>query len=434
MYPIFFRGSVLCTQFSVKAVISDSAQGFLLFFCMPKGRDLKGKLRHYATSPRQQQQQQQQQDASVEAVDSVSQRIALMRIEQVRAERNRRTQTEEVPQQQVQQQGPQQVAAGDSWIWHHDRVDIPSNPPRAPAGPYAPPSWRAAQAESHLDKSAIVPLRKPVERNLGWICAEALAKDKLSGRVLRRLPIHAKQVLLRAYADRLTDTTLPWFAHGEYNELYLEGAHISLKAFARAFYRISDVPALPHEDVDEDVLSDDWEAAAEESDQDSNSSQGHREGYIYDPEQFNDTSWYLSDVIQWLASARPSHPVLLSTPLASHLVSLNISFIRPAWPVLTTAYLISNTMPHLSSLSMAGTFPAQRDCARALSILARGLSQLRYWDIGYHAWMDAQGLCTQWIDWQRDLRLLDTLVLEGCGSGVADQVRHLLRSSLSVQS
>ncbi|KAI8146379.1 hypothetical protein BJV82DRAFT_576644 [Fennellomyces sp. T-0311] len=313
---------------------------------MPKGRDLKSKLKHYSVGS-------QQPRRSAQEPASVTERLAQLRVEQLRAEKNRR---------------PHEPAV----------VTIPTSSTYSPrvAGPAPPPSWtRKAVARR---PSACQRPEQPTD-TLFQLCAErALDFVMYHPHVISTLPIAAKQQVLNRLGSRLTDTLLSRFKDECYSELNLHSARISFSTFVRCFWRTEAI-------VEQDQVED-WEEQVEEEEEED-----YYERYEYDPTM----DWMVDPVIQLLK--QPDQPQILMTVLSKKLVSLDLSFVAlPSY----AAPLITLTLPHLSNLALAGCFSQNP----GLVMMAKQMRQLRRWDIGYHGWLDAT--VTDQIDWGRDLQHL----------------------------
>lgn len=409
---------------------------------MPKGRDLRAQLRHsyFASTTKH-------KERGSEANESVTERLAKLRAEQLRAERNRqrKLQTTTTTTTTTTAGDPVVAAAPIALLSHGNDNSLTLSP--QVAGPAPPPSWR--NKLQHALYPSIVD-RPPTERtkkkdsssSLLNICTRQIAyqlgpwyrtQPEACKAQFAQLSPSVKQMILKSMSeqpdgDRMTDDLLELFKNDLYAELIFEGGLISFKKLLRTFWEAA---KYQHQD---DSLHEDWEDLIETTKEEDDDQ--WQQTYHYDPESHDECSLHLRTVLRSLlapseAASLASEHWLLYTPLSAKLISLNISFIRPLLPALSMAYLITSTLSDLSVLSMAGCL-SPAGGPRALTVLSRGLRKLTYWDIGYHFWITADTICPcattkeDIIDWKRDLQNLKTLCLVACGpdrdSAVGDQV------------
>ncbi|KAI9496824.1 hypothetical protein BDB00DRAFT_869054 [Zychaea mexicana] len=406
---------------------------------MPKGRDLKSKLKHYSHNSPQQQHTHNRRtgdSSSTTSTDTslVTERLAQLRIEQLRAEKNR--------QQRLLQQQQQQGILGQVLLGQNDQDEaitscIPSStttPSRSTsslsgsshyysprvAGPAPPPSWTrravvrrppaANRPFSETTTTSAAAASSSSSSSLREQCAY-LATDIVLQQpsVVSTLSMATKQLVLNRLGLRLTDAILPYFRDEHYSQLFLHSAPISFSAFVRCFWRIEPLsPAEAIQGHDDDAmgeakedLAEDWEEQEERRDN-LDGDVGDVVRYTYDPS----LDWALEPIIQLLKQPVDQDHIL-TTPLSMKLITLDVSFIPlPA----CAAHLIAATLPQLTNLSVAGCFATDPGLA---NVLARRMKQLRRWDIGYHGWLDLTSIGT--IDWKRDLLHLQWLGVAMCG-------------------
>ncbi|KAI9249243.1 hypothetical protein BDA99DRAFT_542331 [Phascolomyces articulosus] len=372
---------------------------------MPKGRDLKNKLKHYSNNnPQQlQQQQQQQQQTRSNSTASVTERLAKLRVEQLRAEKNRQ-------QRQEKNNSNESLTEGTlSSLSSRTIATTTTFSPRV-AGPAAPPSWTRRAVVRRAP-----PAQRP-EQPVDSLCSQCaqLATDYVLDhpKSISSLSITTKQQVLNRLGLRLTDRLLTYFCRGDdehYSQLNFHSAPISFSTLVRCFWKVDPSSSPSHlltkednnngNDDDDDWIADDWEEQ-EEKEWDEQQ-QDYYIRYTYDPS----LDWVLEPVLHLLKQPVDQEHVLM-TPLSMKLISLDLSFISlPGY----AASLIALTLPHLSNLSVAGCFTQDP----GLAMIARHMKQLQHWDIGYHGWLDLTVI--QPIDWQRDLLHLQWLGVAMCG-------------------
>lgn len=405
---------------------------------MPKKRDLKNKFRQFPSSSSSNNIKKESSAKASTEESNVTAKLNKLRVEQARAERNRgqRKEATDVGENQPQWQELKQTrrTAGPppprSWIVKEQELN--ERPihvrPRNQTRP-----WQQQQSQK---ESTVQPLWQQCAFVLCKQVAAWYATDRRACmRQIARLPIKTKQMLLRAFAESssvtLTNQLLTMFGEAgneEYSELCLEGASISMECLVKTFWNVRTYQTTT------ESISEDWEEAAEEIE---HAFGGQEAEYIHDPEQHNECTWHLRLLLHMArhsASIDLSKHLVLYTPLSAKLTTLNLSFIQPPVPAVGLAYLITQTLPDLQILSVAGTFPGKQG-QQALSVLSRGLRKLTVWDIGYHAWLEANMLCddtspSPLIHWNRDLLNLQILVLQCCGASQNDQVGNQVKQWL----
>ncbi|KAH8551473.1 hypothetical protein BGW37DRAFT_493790 [Umbelopsis sp. PMI_123] len=232
------------------------------------------------------------------------------------------------------------------------------------------------------------------------------AQEARLARTIPRTPIHLKELLLHAIAELggVNDRILKMMGVLDLNDLCLENCTLSLDLFYRTFWKLETKYIQPvkesketWEELDDDELD---ESATVSSISDK-----------YDDGRFA-SIYRVTRLINPVIDISKQWNI---TSKLAHLTSLEISFFRPHFPGLATSELIVTTLPHLTSLSMAGTLQKE-DGYGALSVLSKGLRMLQYWDIGYHDWITPEVICgyssTLVINWDKDLQNLDYLSLE----------------------
>ncbi|KAI8388762.1 uncharacterized protein BYT42DRAFT_561138 [Radiomyces spectabilis] len=398
---------------------------------MPKRQNLKNKLKVYTVQKNESLRSSHDSDAqarTADNVDSVSTKLAKLRSEQARAAWNRQRQQRPIPSNMAEQS----LNLGPSWLMpaiSPSTVEA-STSHRSAAGPPPPRSW--ITRKSNQIRTIHRKVSNPTEGvpSLCWLCSVAIARrlaedyrlhaDRYD-KAFASLSIRVKQSLLRALATStgINDRLLKLFQDEEYDDLCLESSSISFSKLLRTYWRVKPLQAKPPPEL---AVKEDWEDEEEEEvNQEQSWPEG--EGYIFDPDDNKKEDTEMSYAMQQvLECAVPGiargRPYLLSMPMASTLVSLNLSFIRPVLPSIDLAYLIVTTLPHLASLSTAACFTATEG-PRALFILSHGLRRLEYWDIGYHEWMQLELLCGPdigaSINWKKDLLYLKVLGLQSSG-------------------
>ncbi|KAI9322491.1 hypothetical protein BX666DRAFT_2058475 [Dichotomocladium elegans] len=350
---------------------------------MAKGRHLKHKLKRYNVT-----QSSSSAAPQKEAVVSVSDRIAQLRIEQRRSEQNRRARAmEEGPQQQQPMAAP-----------HLLRDTAPLHRQTHVAGPPPPPSWR-------------------VQQSLRTLCsARAADAIALHPALASRLSIQTKQLVLPQLGPHLTDRVLRYFIDDVYSELSIAQAKVSYAAFLRGFWKT--IPLKP-----EPTLAENWWEDDEDHDE-------LLDGYVHQNDPRLDSVLEILNQRQ-ASGAEGDGGELLTTPLSTKLLGLDIAFL-PQFPA-SFGYLIAFTLPHLTRLVMPGSTAT----ADVLLVLSRELKMLEYWDIGFHAWITPLLVCRD-IRWDKDLRRLRTLCLaktgpEGNTGQQVAEAMHEVRPHLQVQ-
>ncbi|CAO3592450.1 unnamed protein product [Absidia cylindrospora] len=253
----------------------------------------------------------------------------------------------------------------------------------------------------------------------------------------------------------VTDATMCMFEKTEYEELWLEASNVSLEKLVRAFWKLDEL-ANSYTSMAAGPV-DDWEDLLWDHDHGITTTttlqNSPTDDYDHPPtvvlhldSQEEIGKWkYLSHVTTILQkrpstlTACPSYS--LSSPfLGRTLVSLNISFMRPAssspthlcW--IAFAHLVVSTLPHLNWLYSACCFDKYQGL-EILKILSQGLRKLKFWDMGYHSWLKLNPLTTA-INWQRDLMELNTLCLSSGSSHMSSDItkwfktHHLARIKL----
>ncbi|KAJ2960698.1 hypothetical protein NQZ79_g3974 [Umbelopsis isabellina] len=295
-------------------------------------------------------------------------------------------------------------------------------------GPAPPRSWittnraKVIAAHDQLIISERIRKRQQARRELRSLCetcAYNLGYQTLFNedyawhmrKVVKNLPIHLKEEVLYAISEigGMNDRLLPYFALTEVSELCLANCTLSAELFFKEFWKVETRRHIPVKEV-----KDTWEDI---DDDDSDNME------ILSPplEQFEERQYVNLYLVA--RSIKPSIDLsnrwVISTKL-THLTILDISFFRPHLPALATSELLVTTLPHLISLSTAGTFQRDNGSA-ALSVLSKGLRKLQFWDIGYHEWITPEVICGNasvvLINWDRDLQNLDFLSLENIGPG-----------------
>ncbi|KAI9281422.1 hypothetical protein BC943DRAFT_329852 [Umbelopsis sp. AD052] len=288
-------------------------------------------------------------------------------------------------------------------------------------GPQAPRSWiaamRAKSTAVHEKQSITERIQKRNKarigvRSLREICTYTVAyqiiySEEHAARLSRTLPstpIHLKEFLLRAIAELggVNDRILKMMGVLDLNDLCLENCTLSLDLFYRTFWKLETKHVQRVKES-----KDTWEELGDDELEEETAVVSD----MYDDGRF----------ASLFRVARLINPVVdlskqwVITTKLTQLTSLDISFFRPHLPGLAASELIVTTLPHLTSLSMAGMLQKD-DGYGALSVLAKGLRMLQFWDIGYHDWITPEVICgyasTLVINWDKDLQNLDYLSLE----------------------
>ncbi|CAM0138116.1 hypothetical protein VKS41_001347 [Umbelopsis sp. WA50703] len=295
-------------------------------------------------------------------------------------------------------------------------------------GPAPPRSWttpnRAKVAAVHEQQIISERISKRQQataalRSLCETCAYNLGYQTLFNedytrqiqKVVKNLPIHLKEEVLYAISEigGMNDRLLSYFALTEVSELCLANCTLSPELFYREFWKVETRRPKAVKEV-----KDTWEDIDYDESEDI-------ELLSLPLEQFEERQFVNLYLIA--RSINPSVDLskrwIITTKL-TQLTTLDISFFRPHLPALATSELIVTTLPHLISLSTAGTFQRDHGSA-ALSVLSKGLRKLQFWDIGYHDWITPEVICGNpsvvLINWDRDLQNLDFLSLENIGPG-----------------
>ncbi|CAO3674929.1 unnamed protein product [Umbelopsis ramanniana] len=226
-------------------------------------------------------------------------------------------------------------------------------------------------------------------------------------RALPSTPIHLKEFLLRAIAELggVNDRILKMMGVLDLTDLCLENCTLSLDLFYRTFWKL-ETKYIPRRKESKDT----WEELDDDDELEGNTTLTSISDK-YDDGRFA-SLFRVARLINPVVDL--SKQCIITTKL-TQLTSLDISFFRPHLPGLATSELIVTTLPHLTSLFMAGMLQKE-DGYGALSVLSKGLRMLQFWDIGYHDWITPEVICgyasTLVINWDKDLQNLDYLSLE----------------------
>jgi hypothetical protein len=291
-------------------------------------------------------------------------------------------------------------------------------------GPQAPRSWiaamRAKSTAVHEKQNITERIQKRSKvrigvRSLREICTYTVAYQVIYSedhaahlsRALPSTPIHLKEFLLRAIAELggVNDRILKMMGVLDLTDLCLENCTLSLDLFYRTFWKL-ETKYIPRRKESKDT----WEELDDDDELEGNTTVTSISDK-YDDGRFA-SLFRVARLINPVVDL--SKQCIITTKL-TQLTSLDISFFRPHLPGLATSELIVTTLPHLTSLSMAGMLQKE-DGYGALSVLSKGLRMLQFWDIGYHDWITPEVICgyasTLVINWDKDLQNLDYLSLE----------------------
>ncbi|CAO3670639.1 unnamed protein product [Rhizopus stolonifer] len=393
---------------------------------MVKGRQWKTKLKSYENSSFN----KDNTPRASTSVESVSDKIKRLRIEQHRAENNR-LKLNQPPEIQ-----PNLVRYETNNTAHRPPVPLTAGPP-------PPPSWRSNTRERQVSVQRLQEKRKVLvtpdnANSLYTLCAHQAARQIIHvskkstwADVIPYLSVPVKQTLMQyiSLIDGLDDILFDLFVSFDYNDLCFEGTRVSFATFYKAYWRVEELRQVEE--------ADDWwdqeefmEVGYEHRPIDAI---GAEEADIKDEREI-----HLEPVISALLTEQHRIKVtealldrqgyFLFSPLSSRLTCLNISF-AVQWPNISLAHLLVTTMPGLQQLRTAGCFHSTEG-PRAISILSQGLRALTVWDIGFHHWLTVDIICgiTGRINWKRDLGGLTTLYLQNLQEGVAAHVRDWLTS------
>ncbi|ORZ20337.1 hypothetical protein BCR42DRAFT_408561 [Absidia repens] len=464
---------------------------------MKHKKDIETKLRHYISTN---QSVPNSSSPKTPTTISVSEKLAKLRIEQARSVANRERKDRGGPSSGEQQQ--QTIGHVYPWPALNFSIDeqqsYPQPPlpiqqlPRPAAGPPPPPSWSTRRPvlrpETPLTNLSCQNYRKQdkkLERTASTIpslvrtCCRQLAHHFTIATAvndssrwidqIKKMPSHVKQRILFEWcffdgddyddgdnynSQRLvTGATMGMFEKTEYEELWLEASNVSLERLIRAFWKLDKVASSCASMVVEPV--DDWEDLLWDHDHTTTTLENNTTD-DYDPppavvldldSQEEIGKWkYLSHIATIFLRKEPSTIAAcptysLSSPfLGRTLVSLNISFMRPAssspthlcW--IAFAHLVVSTLPHLNWLYSACCFDKCQGL-EILKILSQGLRKLKFWDMGYHSWLKLDALTTA-INWQSDLMELNTLCLSSGPTRMSSDItkwfknHHLARIKL----
>ncbi|KAF7725203.1 hypothetical protein EC973_000369 [Apophysomyces ossiformis] len=377
---------------------------------MTQGRKLKTKLKSLSISNKS-TDRYGNEHTTTSGSASVTDRLAKLRAEQVRAEKNRQRLRSKSGHDDDRfacppsLPTPYELNAKQSSIAHSSA-----------AGPPPPLSWTFKTRNVSLSKR-IRSESKDIP-SLRSMCVHQISYEienqygihaDYSAKQFALLPVRIKERVLQC--TRVTNRILKLFEEAPYTDLCLENASVSMSRLIQAFWKAE----LVKKQDTAGELKDDWEEDYDNHDE------GEPDVYVFDLEiqEEDECSYHMQRILQVLiGNLDLSKRYTLFTPLSLTLTSLNISFIRPFLPSTAIAYLISTTLPALLSFSSAGCFTAAEG-PQALSILSRGLRKLRFWDIGYHEWIKP-GMFCEWssesvINWRKDLKDLQTLHLHYSG-------------------